>query len=705
LQWTKDESGLSFTSIPGMDPRADWLLGPGFEEFQPAGPEALIPFILWVQSQDALEFINRFLRAGPGGDQGGPPAYPVSLYRHPGVGLRAGDYVTLLAPRSFFEELAKPDGNFQTLRAARKQIQLCLPVSGPSMPDWRPGTPLPLISNPGIGPPQGGWPPGTVVVGIIDDAITFAHERFRTANGQSRVECFWQQDGEPWSPTVDRGRETLKADIDTFLSQSTHAGSVDEEEVYRRSGLIDFSRSGYKSAAWRLAHGTHVLDLAAGFDPSAARTDRPIIAVQLPAAATAAQSGAGLEDRVQDAIKYIQDRALTLSGSGPALPVAINFSYGTGAGPHDGTSLIEQSVDTAAAAAQPTTRIVLPAGNSHLARGHQEIAFQRLQDIASLRWRVQPDDATVSILQIWLPHAGAVPSTASRVRLSIVTPDGLASPLLDEVNGWGLVLKRNGEVVCEARYSFQPTPTERGVFAIELQPTVMLLPTSPASHADRVAPSGVWTIRLHNALLGPQDRVHAWIERDDLIHPYPRRGRQSYFDETCYRRFDAQGRVVEEDAAQPACSVKRAGMINAIATGERAVVTGGFLRKELGIAPYSAGGPTTPPRGGPLNPATRKPDAALVSDDSEVHSGVLAAGSRSGSVVAMRGTSVAAPQLTRWIADELAAGRPADRAAVKAFAILADATLPPPPPPPERGGWGRIETAWTMRGPRTRYWR
>ena len=44
--WTIDDSGRSFTSILGMDPRADFLLGAGFRQFQPAGPDALIPFLL-----------------------------------------------------------------------------------------------------------------------------------------------------------------------------------------------------------------------------------------------------------------------------------------------------------------------------------------------------------------------------------------------------------------------------------------------------------------------------------------------------------------------------------------------------------------------------------------------------------------------------------------------------------------------------------
>ena len=55
-----------------------------------------------------------------------------------------------------------------------------------------------------------------------------------------------------------------------------------------------------------------------------------------------------------------------------------------------------------------------------------------------------------------------------------------------------------------------------------------------------------------------------------------------------------------------------------------------------------------------LRAATAPGALTIVStDDSLVHAGVLAAGSRSGSVVAMSGTSVAAPQYARALADYL----------------------------------------------------
>jgi hypothetical protein len=134
--------------------------------------------------------------------------------------------------------------------------------------------------------------------------------------------------------------------------------------------------------------------------------------------------------------------------------------------------------------------------------------------------------------------------------------------------------------------------------------------------------------------------------------------------------------------------VKRAGSINAIATGKDTIVIGGLLRKELRPPAYSAGGPITTPTGA-ASPHRCGPDTLTVSDDSIVQPGVLAAGTRSGSVIAMNGTSVAAPLMTRWIAGELAAGRRGNRRAVWKLAYDKETALPPPEPFPERGGAGR----------------
>jgi hypothetical protein len=289
--------------------------------------------------------------------------------------------------------------------------------------------------------------------------------------------------------------------------------------------------------------------------------------------------------------------------------------------------------------------------------------------IIEIPWRVQPDDQTSSIVEIWLPHG----PPAGRLQVTVIAPDGAANTPLGEIPG----KEKIGTALGEISYAY--SAAGRGWFRISIEPTARI------DGVGFVAPSGLWTIRLHNVGLQSGAVIHAFVARDQAPYGYPARGRQSYFDDPLYKRYDDAGRPIEVDNAS---IVKRAGSMNGMATGVKPVVIGGVLRKELRAAQYSAGGPISP-KGGVLLAHREGPDALAVSDDSVVHAGVLAAGTRSGSVVAMNGTSVAAPMITRWLAAELAAGNPGD---VTALAAYSEPRPFPAPgqPPAKRGGSGRI---------------
>jgi hypothetical protein len=539
--------------------------------------------------------------------------------------------------------------------------------------------------------------PQTVVIGIIDYGIAFAHERFRRSGLESRIEYMWVQDApsaESQMPglgerpqsgfklgsaagsqqserhPVPYGREITAGNINFMLRNSARGGSVDDDTLYRQAAGA-LGRRWLRSVSRPVAHGTHVMDLACGFGlDDQEREQRPIVCVQLPEATTADTSGENLDAYALDGIRYILDRASEIARRVPKrkyLPVVINFSYGNVAGPHDGTSDLELAIDELIRMRRETQggqlEVVLPSGNSHRARLHARVAFENEGETIHLHWRVMPDDRTPSFMEIWLPGEPASNGEA-RVELQVTTPGRrFSSDLMDDTTpSAGLQLwSPKGEVLCEVRYRCINAPTNRGMFLIALQPT------RQGEHRSPIAPSGTWTVTLINRRLQKTQPVEAWIQRDDTPYGFPRRGRQSYFDQPCYQRFDAQGREIEEDAGQSDCHVKREGSINAIATGQETIVVGGFLEKERRPAEYSAGGPIT--RAAGLSTVHRDgPDLVEVSDRSIVRRGVLAAGTRSGSSVALNGTSVAAPQITRIVADELAASRPGDRAAVAKLA-------------------------------------
>jgi hypothetical protein len=565
---------------------------------------------------------------------------------------------------------------------------------------------------PGPGARQGAHDE-TVVIGIIDEGIAFAHQRFRRKFDVSRVEYTWLQDGPcllPISGGFGYGRELHKGDrqdpsgntvpgIDTLLRNCTINGMLDEELFYKRAGLIDFERPGHKAAAQRTAHGTHVMDLACGYDEGTSPTvdgleARPIVCVQLPTVTVADTSGLGLERYMIDAVEYILDRAAAIRAARNCAPlsVVINFSSGILAGPHDGTHPIELVLDDIIRQRRrrvAPTDIVLPSGNSHLSRIHAKTSLppkngdvDNEDNAVELKWQVPPDCKTCSYLEIWLPHGASKDS----VKLRLVPPDGEVSPALPSNEGDTSLWKPNQHHgLCKIYFEVGSKEVDRCRFVVALLPTAFDEPPT------QLAPSGTWKILLQNTTTSVIEDVEAWIQWDDRPLGYPRSGRQSVFLDERYVRFDPiSGREIETDDGSSI--IKREGSINAIATGSESVVVGGFNRQQLTVVKYSAGGPVTRTAGA-LDRAG--PDALAVSHQSVLRSGVLAAGTRSGSRVAMNGTSVAAPQIAREITCRRAKGDHRDgRVMVEDLARLQELGRQPPPPKPSalRGGWGRIET-------------
>lgn len=666
VEWNTVEA--RYPAVSRLDPYVEWSLGPGRPHYFLPGRQAYwVPILLRLEGikprdfADGTDFIGSTFVADWRKSLRIAQPY---LKRE-----EANGYVSALASEKFFEAMqANPK-----VRELARRVALGLPLTQDS---------LPLYDDPpwfDSRPPHNTPPAAkSVVIGVIDDGIAFAHERFRTDAG-TRIEYWWLQDGHYIGPTssVSTGCELTKGEIDNRLNGCTSGGVLDEELFYASVGLIDFGQDRHKTAAWRAAHGTHVMDVACGFDAVPPRYDRPIVAVQLPVGVTADTSGGNLFPYVAVAMDYIVDRANALAGDGPPLPLVINLSYGLIAGPHDGTSDLERHIDELVAR-RPNTSVVLPAGNNFLSRCHAQVSFPALDRVEELHWRVIPDDQTPSYLEIWLPRRELL--DGEQIKLQVVPPSGYnPSPWIDEdpsvVHEWGTAPNVHAQVV----YRPPMPPAMRGSFLISLKPTISLDSTQP------IAPAGAWRVRMRNMSLGPLELVHAWIQRDDSLHGHPLRGRQSYFDDARYKCVDDAGRLIESD--DPASPVKREGTINAIATGAKSIVMGGFLRKQRLAARYSSSGQ----KPGLSPPLIRGPDAMAASEDSrDAHHGVLAAGTRSGSVVAMGGTSVAAPAIARWIADELAAGNSGDRPAVQNRAVADDIYLSPPPQPsPECGGAGR----------------
>jgi hypothetical protein len=160
------------------------------------------------------------------------------------------------------------------------------------------------------------------------------------------------------------------------------------------------------------------------------------------------------------------------------------------------------------------------------------------------------------------------------------------------------------------------------------------------------------------------------------------------------------------------CPISYEDTLSAIATGAGSIVVGAADALD-GFPPadYTSCGPAISRPG---------PDCSAIVDHGSAHWGVLAAGTFSGSVVALRGTSVAAPQLVRRVADYLEAQGPGPAVFTAAVAnntsvvadppgaaalrsIAGDVTLAAPSTDPKRLGSFVLRENMTSHIPRRKY--
>ena len=218
--------------------------------------------------------------------------------------------------------------------------------------------------------------------------------------------------------------------------------------------------------------------------------------------------------------------------------VIVNISYGAVAGPHDGTSMLEQAM--ADLVRPPTSKgdwgmyarlwICVAAGNAHRSRNHARLAL-RPDESKSLAWRVPPDNPLQSFLEIWLPESDSrgdqLPTQSLDALMVRVTPPG----------GVPAQSVRCGQLwVCQLDATNPVRAVAAVVFArrvVQGQRGTMVLVAAAATRAliaapdRRGAPHGQWLVELQRSEATAGDPasewiVDAWTERNDLIYGTPR---------------------------------------------------------------------------------------------------------------------------------------------------------------------------------------
>lgn len=320
-------------------------------------------------------------------------------------------------------------------------------------------------------------PPGSpaingsgVIVGIVDYGCDFVHNNFRNADGSSRLLFLWdQRPGQVNVPptTPPYGREFSTDRINAALETNDPYGTL-----------------GYRPDPE--AHGTHVMDIAAGNGRVGGQGVAPganLIFVHSYANDVNPEDNFGNSRHVLDAIQYIFRKA---DAEGKA--AVVNLSVGSCGGPHDGTNLVEKGIDHLLEETRGRA-VVVAASNSGTDRVHASGLLASGQTRV-LHWQIPAGDPTDNEVEIW--YTGG-----TELRLMLRDPDGNAAgpfPL-----GTTSLIKSEG--------------VERGIVFHRLN--------DPNNHDNQIdillsheLSTGTWTIELAGA--GPTaTEFHAWIERDD----------------------------------------------------------------------------------------------------------------------------------------------------------------------------------------------
>lgn len=498
-------------------------------------------------------------------------------------------------------------------------------------------------------------PKPIVLVGVIDDGIPFAHRNLRDANGGSRVESCWLQPVFPNSgPPSTTGLVFSRADIDTLINSH---GS-DEDRLYRESGALDLPKPDTVTLGQFASHGSHVIDIATGYQHGRARItgeaveasldQMRVIVAQLPPQGSYS-SIFGQDGAVLSALHYVfaQADAIATAYKIPPPPLVVNLSYGITGGPHDGSSMLDQAIEALVLTRRGTgpnpvpTTIVLPAGNTFQDKLTGEIWPQHFHAVGNsnvfdLGWKIPPSDRSINHLELWF-DANA---NLANLSLNVIDPSGAVGLSLPAGSFTSPIPGVPISVGGDAKGTL--LSDIGGANGRSISIIIHATETSPVT--ERPSP-GRWRVQLAlpdlNDLVG---KVRCRIRRDLDRPGYHRGSRQSYFDDFLDVPRDAAGDFQMNDI--PAAFLRRFGSINGVAPADGAIVVAGYDKRTGKQAQYSSGGEIR-------NVSTAAPghvDCCAPSDDSRVLPGRLASGTRSGSVFRMVGTSTAAPQVTRSIA-------------------------------------------------------
>lgn len=260
-----------------------------------------------------------------------------------------------------------------------------------------------------------------VLVGIIDSGIDYAHPDFRNEDGTTRIAALWDQGAMAAMGSLPQnGPEESMLPEEGVVSEGSLLAQPPKGYplgiLYTREQINEALQESTKEQQRKIVpsvdlsgHGTHVAGIAAGngrasggqYRGVAFESDLLIVKLAEVRSGISSVSGtARLMEAVDFCIRYAMEQNK---------PLALNLSYGTAEGAHNGKSLLETYINTVVPMAKCV--ICVGTGNDGIGRSHAggrlterepvevELAIEGVERSIELElWKNYPDVFAVELV-------------------------------------------------------------------------------------------------------------------------------------------------------------------------------------------------------------------------------------------------------------------------------------------------------------------
>ena len=313
-----------------------------------------------------------------------------------------------------------------------------------------------------------------IIVAVLDSGVDYAHPDFRNEDGTTRILALWDQTALGTPPEGYRiGAEFTREQINEALAASS------AQERYRIVPSRDLT-----------GHGTGVLGIAAGngrasggqYRGMASRSDLLVVKLGLPRPGSFPRT-----TELMQAVDYAIKKAIEFGK-----PIAINLSFGTVYGGHDGTSLLETYLNDMSNIWKTT--ILAGTGNEGSAAGHTSGLLEtgKMQEVEV---GIAPGEASFNI-QLWKSYV-------DEMDLFLFHPSGESiGPLRETL---GPQRYRMGDTELLMFYG-KPSP-----YSASQEIFLDFLPVRD------FVDSGVWRVRLVPGRI-VDGRYHMWLPSEGAVN-------------------------------------------------------------------------------------------------------------------------------------------------------------------------------------------